>query len=159
MLPCALYCMFGTVVWLHACVHLMFPCGGWYNPVSPTVWQYGGVIVSSSSHISVGGREGVVQRCTCAGDSTINQVYGADEGELPYSFDLGRWCFIRPLTAGCVCVLALWWLHHVCHAIPDNSPVSAFAPGFLSCVLEKYSKHNNLNYIWSCEICSNSRKK
>lgn len=103
----------------------------WYNPVSPTVRQCGGVIVSSSFHISVGGRCFAV---TCQwgwkAEFGINQVYGAAEGQLVHSSELGRWYFIRLLSIGCMCSGSVVVTSGLCHTVPDNTCVFFFfAPG------------------------------
>ncbi len=66
--------------------------------------QYGGVFVTGKAFCSRSER--------LKAESRINQVYGADEEELPCSFEL----MFYKTTVHWLCVTS-----YLCHTVPDNS--------------------------------------
>ena len=72
-------------------------------------------------------------------ECTINQGYGADEGELPGSLEWGRGGgggVMRPLSTGCVCPCSLVVTsHRLCRVVPDNNPVSFICFWLISVVM------------------------
>lgn len=97
-LVCVDECVYVCVIWLwlylfitHDITQLVALCDfmevSFQASVSTSMWE--------------GRRFAVTCQWVFKAESTINQVYGADEGELPSTFVLGRWYFI--LT-----------IHHIC---------------------------------------------
>lgn len=119
-------CVYVCVIWLwlylfitHDITQLVALCDfmevSFQASVSTSMWE--------------GRRFAVTCQWVWKAESTINQVYGTDEGELPSTFVLGRWYFILTITTS---ALSSRWLHHVgVLMFPDYYFFTPFAPVIL----------------------------